>query len=195
MRGRVVVPRPGRPVRRPLVPALVLATVAATGCSAGQTTTTRRYPASPDAGGVRIVRVVDGDTVWGEGRGQRVVKLRLALADAPESTATRFGHAECGGAQAARVLRRLVFDRRGRLRRPGGEGEDRFGRQVAELVVDGRSVDERLVRTGWARPYRVPSGDGGAAANRRIQAAAAEARAEGAGVWGLCGGFGKRPGR
>jgi micrococcal nuclease len=169
---------------------LVLATVGATGCAAGGTTTTRRYPAFPDVGGVRIVRVVDGDTVWGEGRGQRVVKVRLALADAPEITATRFGHPECGGAEAARVLRRLAFDRRARLRRPGGEGEDRFGRQVAELVVNGRSVDERLVRTGWARPYRVPSGDGGADANRRIQAAATAARAEGAGVWGRCGGFG-----
>lgn len=185
----------GQPVRRPLLGVLVLATVATTGCSAGQTTTTRRYPAFPDAGGVRIIRVVDGDTVWGEGRGGRVVKLRLALADAPEVTATRFGHPECGGAQASRVLRRLAFGRTARLRRPGGEGADSFGREVAELVVGGRSVDERLVRSGWARPYRVPAVDGGRAANGRIQAAAADARAEGVGVWRHCGGFGKRTGR
>jgi endonuclease YncB( thermonuclease family) len=188
------VPATGRPATCLLVGVLVAATVATTGCSAGQTTTTHRSPTPPDAGAVRIVRVVDGDTVWGEGRGRRVVKVRLALADAPEVTATRFGRPECGGAQATRELRRLAYGRTARLRRPGGEGRDRFGREVAELVVDGRSVDERLVRTGWARPYRVPGRDGGTAANRRIQAAAAEARATGAGVWSRCGGFGRPAG-
>jgi endonuclease YncB( thermonuclease family) len=142
--------------------------------------------------GARVVRVVDGDTVHvrtSDGHDERV---RLALVDAPETSTTRYGRAECGGAEATAFLSRLADGRRVELRRPGGEDRDRFGRAVAELVAGGRSVDEQLVAAGWAKPFRVPTGAGGAEANRRIRAAADRARTERAGVWRLCGGFGRR---
>lgn len=159
--------------------AAVLACVALAlaGCSADSTATTRTATdAGATAARLQVTRIVDGDTVWGTGRHDYVVKVRLALAEAPETSTTRYGHAECGGAPAARALRRLVAGRAVRLRRPGGEDEDQYGRTVAELFVRGRSVDEQLVRAGWAKPYRVPAAAGGADANRRIARAAADAR-------------------
>lgn len=155
---------------------------------------------APDGGAVRpdgplergrVTAVVDGDTVHVRAGGASTT-VRLALVDAPESSRLRYGHAECGGAQAARFLRGLVAGREVRLRRPGGEDRDRYGRAVRELVVDERSVDLALLEAGWARPYRVPSRDGGAAANRAARAAADAARRADRGAWALCGGFGRR---
>ncbi|MEV4423234.1 thermonuclease family protein [Patulibacter sp. NPDC049589] len=139
----------------------------------------------------RVTRVVDGDTVHVRTRSGDDETVRLALADAPESSTTRYGRTECGGTEAATFLRRLVDGRDVTLRRPGGEDHDRFGRSVAELALDGRSVDEQLVVAGWAKPFRVPAADGGAAANRRIRRVADRARDDDAGVWRLCGGFGR----
>lgn len=156
-----------------------------------------RSSGAPERTGVdggRVTRVVDGDTVHVRPRGGGDETVRLALVDAPETSTTRYGRAECGGTQAAAFLARLVDDRDVTFRRPGGEERDRFGRAVAELVVDGRSVDDRLIAAGWAKPFRVPSAAGGAAANRRVRALADAARAERAGVWRLCGGFGRSVG-
>lgn len=138
-----------------------------------------------------MTRVVDGDTVHVRPRDGGDETVRLALVDAPETSTTRYGRAECGGTEAAAFLTRLVDDRDVAFRRPGGEERDRFGRAVAELVVDRRSVDEQLVAAGWAKPFRVPSAEGGAAANRRIRALADGARDDRVGVWRLCGGFGR----
>lgn len=141
----------------------------------------------------RVVRVVDGDTVHVRRTRGDTITVRLALVDAPEQSATRYGYAECGGRQATAFLRRCAHGTV-TLRRPGGEDRDRHGRHVRELVQNGRSVDEQLVAAGWAKPYRVPARAGGAAANDRVQRAAAAARREGRGVWRACGGFG-RPAR
>lgn len=173
--------------------ALVLAVLTVSGCASSRTSTSSSSSGATAAAArqLRVDRVVDGDTVWGTDHHGHVVKIRLALVDAPEASTTRYGHAECGGPEAHRALRRLVNGRTVQLRRTGGEGEDRYGRQVAELVVRGRSVDEQLVRAGWAKPYRVPATAGGAAANRRITRAASDARRRHAGVWALCGRFGR----
>lgn len=140
-----------------------------------------------------VVRVVDGDTVHVR-RGSGTITVRLALVDAPELSALRRGHAECGGQEATDYLERLVDGERVSLRRPGGQDRDRYGRYVRELVHGGRSVDERLIRAGWATSYRVPARAGGAAANRRTERVAADAKQQRRGVWALCGGFG-RPAR
>jgi endonuclease YncB( thermonuclease family) len=142
-----------------------------------------------------VERVVDGDTLRiVERSGGPSEPLRLALVDAPERTAQRYGRAECGGEQATRYLRRLVDGKRVVLRRPGGQRTDRYGRLVREVVIGSRSADEALVRAGWAKPYRVAARSGGAAANRRIARAARAAKKARRGVWRLCGGFG-RPAR
>lgn len=149
-------------------------------------------PASGESTHARVTRVVDGDTVHVQTPDGDDETVRLALVDAPESSTTRYGRTECGGLEAAAFLRRLVDGRAVVLRRPGGEDHDRFGRTVAELVTGGRSVDEQVASAGWAKPFRVPSADGGTDANRRIRAAADEARGDDAGMWRLCGGFGRR---
>lgn len=139
----------------------------------------------------RVLRVVDGDTLRVRLDGQDE-RIRLALIDAPESSALRYGHAEPCGADATRRLRQLVANRRVRLTRPSSQDRDRYGRLLREVHAGGRSIDEQLVAEGWARPYRVPARGGGAAANRRIAAAADDARRHRRGVWARCGGFDER---
>lgn len=134
--------------------------------------------------GVRVLNVVDGDTLNVVLAGERE-RVRLALVQAPEVTGTPM----CGGPQATAALRRLITGHRLRLRRPSTQNRDRYGRLIREVLADGRSVDEQLVRDGWATQFRVPAGGGGAAANRRIARAAADARTHQRGVWKLCGSF------
>ncbi|MCK9250818.1 MAG: thermonuclease family protein [Solirubrobacteraceae bacterium] len=133
-------------------------------------------------------RVIDGDTLRVRRGNGETVAVRLALIDAPELSRTRYGRAECGGREAAAFLRQHA---KGTvtLRRPGGKDTDRYGRQVREVVRRGRSIDEMVVTAGWAKPYRVADRSGGAAANRRIERAAARAKRDRRGVWARCGGF------
>lgn len=149
--------------------------------------------ASVSSGGERgrVVKVVDGDTLRVRIAGGRTQRIRMARIDAPEQSTTRYAHPECGGAEATEQLQRLVAGATVTLSRPSSEDTDRYGRLVREVTVDGRSVDEAMARGGWAKPYRVPTASGGAAANRRIARAAADARRHRRGVWALCGAFGK----
>ncbi|WP_036725179.1 thermonuclease family protein [Patulibacter minatonensis] len=187
--------------RTPWVQALActIVALAVNGCGTGTSGTGGGAPpggagadGAPVRDGGRVTRVVDGDTVHVRIRGGGDETVRLALVDAPESSTTRYGRTECGGVEATTFLRRLVDGREVALRRPGGEDRDRFGRTVAELMADGRSVDEQVVAAGWAKPFRVPSTAGGSAANRRIRTAADDARTDRVGVWRLCGGFERR---
>jgi micrococcal nuclease len=137
-----------------------------------------------------VLAVTDGDTIRVSLNG-RTERIRMALLDAPEASSTRYGRPECGGSEATRRLENLLDGGRVTLTRPSSENRDKFGRLVREVRVDGRSVDEQMIRGGWAKPYRVPAADGGAAANRRIARAAATAKRKQRGVWALCGRFGR----
>lgn len=175
---------------------LALAGVAAgiVGCGSEFGAGSQQQTATTDVGKTAtVVRVVDGDTVKvRSGRAGKTRTVRLALIDAPESSSQRYGHAECGGAEAKRALERLVAGRTVSVGRPSSERSvDRYGRLIREITVRGRSVDEQLARDGWAKPYRVPNGAGGRAANRRITRAAEDAKRHRRGVWSGCGGFGR----
>lgn len=138
--------------------------------------------------GVRVVKIVDGDTLNVK-INDTPQRIRAALDDSPEKSSTRYGAPECGGQQATEAFRRLIAGRRVTLRRPSTEDRDHYGRLIREILADGRSVDEELVREGWAKQFVVPAGGGGAAANRRIARAAADARQHRRGIWKVCGGF------
>lgn len=116
-----------------------------------------RAASGPD-GRCRIISVIDGDTLrsWCAGRG--VERLRLAGVDTPELYSPSCA-AEYARAQAATwALRRILL--------AAGEvtifpqGEDRYGRVLARVMVDGRSLSDRLVFAGHGRRY-----DGGARAS------------------------------
>lgn len=131
---------------------------------------------------LRVVRVIDGDTIWVQGSGP-VEKIRLLGIDAPEMNYGK-GRPECGAADATRALRAridgraVILDRRGR---------DDYGRTLA-VVIDPasareRNVNEWLLREGYAEIFwkaRHPD-------RERFIAIAREARAKKRGMW-RCGG-------
>jgi micrococcal nuclease len=141
-------------------------------------TTTAAASASAVPPSVAVRSVTDGDTiVLADGR-----RVRLAQVDAPEDTSRR----ECYGPESTAALERLVGGKSVSLRRPpNGPATDRYGRTLAELHVDGASVNEALVRDGAAEWYEEFE-DEDADLGRRLQAAEDEARRAGRGLWSAC---------
>lgn len=91
--------------------------------------------------------VVDGDTIWLKG-----VKIRIADIDAPETHDPKCTSELQLGNRATQRLLQLVNSGTVTLR-PIDRDEDRFGRKLRIVMVDGRSVGDILVREGLARPY------------------------------------------
>ena len=91
--------------------------------------------------------VVDGDTIWFHGQNIRVVGL-----DAPETHEPSCMAERALGERATRRLHQLVN---------GGvvslstidRGQDRYGRKLRIVTVDGVSVAETLIDDGLARRY------------------------------------------
>lgn len=90
----------------------------------------------------RVIAVMDGDTVMVL-RDNRKIKIRLANIDAPEK-AQEFGM-ESRQALVNRVSQKMIH--------VNSQAMDSYGRMVAELSVDGRSVNEEQVRGGMAWEY------------------------------------------
>jgi endonuclease YncB( thermonuclease family) len=96
--------------------------------------------AHAQAQAVRVVRVVDGDTVVVRTSESLNLKVRLRGIDAPE----------CGmpfGPQAQRFLEQLVL---GRTVQMAKMGRDRYGRTVATLAVGEHDVGFALLQAGLA---------------------------------------------
>ena len=91
--------------------------------------------------------VVDGDTIWLGGE-----KIRIADIDTPETHPPRCAQEARLGEAATRRLRQLLN---------GGEisvrsidrDEDRYGRKLRIVLVNGRSVGDTLVDEGLARRF------------------------------------------
>lgn len=129
--------------------------------------------------GARVAAVVDGDTVRLEG-GRLVRYIGI---DAPETRHREGGRwvydpqpfAVAATAETRRRVEgrtvRLEFDRR---------REDRYGRLLAYVWVDGELLNEALVRAGLARARPYPPN---LRHQRRLAAAENEAREAGRGMW------------
>lgn len=102
------------------------------------------WPAVAQAVSCRVVGVADGDTLRCLTDEHRLLKVRLDQIDAPER-----------GQDFAQVARRrlaaLVAGRQVRLQ---VRGEDRYGRTVARVRVDGLDVNAEMLRSGHAWAYR-----------------------------------------
>jgi micrococcal nuclease len=132
---------------------------------------------------VRVVRVVDGDTVKVRFASGRVDSVRYIGIDTPESVKPD-APVECYGERASTANRRLVGGRRVRLEWDR-ERRDRFGRALAYVHREGDDlfVNAELVRRGLATPLRIEPNVAHAAEFRRL---AHRARREGAGLWSAC---------
>ena len=105
----------------------------------------------PSGGGpsVRLVRLADGDSGWfavDDGGGEREVEIRLLGYNAPEKYEGRNGPLSCNGEAARQALADLVEG--ATTVELVGEETDRFGRLLADLVVDGVSAVDRMVADG-----------------------------------------------
>ena len=92
--------------------------------------------------------VVDGDTIWLQGQ-----NIRIADIDAPETHEYRCPYEKALGDRATQYLLALVNS--GKVTTaPIDRDEDRYGRKLRIVKVDGRSVGKQLVNAGLARWYR-----------------------------------------
>lgn len=131
---------------------------------------------TPTAAGdtVRVIRVVDGDTVEIEG-GQRVRYIGI---DTPESTTQQ----ECFGKEASAKNRELVEGKLVRLEKDVSE-TDRFGRLLRYVYVGDVMVNAELVRQGYAQAATFPPDVKHQELFLQLQR---EAREAGRGLWSAC---------
>lgn len=96
--------------------------------------------------GQRYTCVVDGDTLWLEGR-----KLRLAGYDTPEATTNI-----CGGRSEIALARRatarfIEILNTTQIEITSVDGSDSYGRGLVQITSNGRDVGDILVSEGLAR--------------------------------------------
>ena len=119
-----------------------------------------------------VVGIADGDTVTllvDEAGTKRQQRVRLTDIDTPE-------RAQPWGTRARQALADKVF--RHQVRVASG-GEDRYGRLLGRIYLDGRDINREMVREGHAWVYRRYSSD-----HALLQDEGA-ARARRAGLWSL----------
>jgi micrococcal nuclease len=142
-------------------------------------------PASGDSDeGVRVVRVVDGDTIIVEIDG-REERLRYIGIDTPESVQPNTP-VECFGREASAENALLVEGKRVELERDTSN-RDRYDRLLRYVYVVERGerifVNEALVANGFAYASTFPPD---VKYEETLRAAQREARDEGRGLWGAC---------
>ncbi|MFN4141347.1 thermonuclease family protein [Aestuariivirga sp.] len=93
--------------------------------------------------------VVDGDTI--EVKGQRI---RMIDYDTPEISEPKCPSEEALGQKAKLRLLRLLNSGVVEIRKVGTRDEDRYGRKLRLVLVDGRSVGDTLIREGLAWPWQ-----------------------------------------
>lgn len=182
-RGR---PTPARRVRRPRLPgrfpsrsvwALVILCLLIAGRfrqSPVNSSADFRFDADASQ---HVERVIDGDTLMLEGQ----VRVRLIGVDTPETKHPR-KPVEPLGPEATEFTRSQVENRDVKL---GFDRErrDRYGRVLAYVYVDGKLLNEEIIRAGFSRAETRYKFDRAMAL--RFQHAEDEAREAGRGIWSL----------
>lgn len=127
-----------------------------------------------------VLDVTDGDTIVARLPDGSVEDVRYIGVNTPESTPDQ--PLECFGHEASDANRGLVGGREVMLSF-GPERRDHYGRLLAYVQVDRLSVNEELVRRGFARTLTIAPNDARAPKLARVEAAAGRA---GRGLWGAC---------
>ncbi|MGF1647701.1 MAG: thermonuclease family protein [Kineosporiaceae bacterium] len=143
---------------------------------------------APDAQEVRVVRVVDGDTLVVAGDGGPVVdggevRVRLLLLDTPEVDGPDATE-ECLGPEASDFAAELMPEGSTLRLALDEASQDEFGRTLAYAwTEDGTFVNEAIVRNGYGYAALVAPNDEHVSV---MLAAEDAAREERRGVWGAC---------
>ncbi|MEO8772665.1 MAG: thermonuclease family protein [Ferruginibacter sp.] len=89
-----------------------------------------------------VVQVYDGDTYKVLDKGKLTI-IRLANVDAPELS-------QYYGKVVKASVSKLIFAKKVKL---DVRRTDRYGRTIADVIIDGLSLDSLLVANGWAWEY------------------------------------------
>lgn len=92
----------------------------------------------------------DGDTVVLFVDGRTQMKIRLSSIDAPESSHTNKQVGRVGQPYSDNSGKYLASMVQGKAVDAYCFETDKYGRNVCELFVDGRSVNREMVKQGWA---------------------------------------------
>lgn len=128
-----------------------------------------------------VEQVIDGDTIAVRFSTNERALVRLVGVDTPE-TRHPDRPVECFGPEASAYTTALLEDEQVQVY-IAREPVDRYGRLLAEVKLSGVSVNEELLRNGYARLLIIPPNDSKA---RRYLGLELDARAKGAGLWGSC---------
>jgi len=129
---------------------------------------------------VRVVHVVDGDTIEVDEGGRRET-VRLLGVDTPETVDPR-KPVQCYGPEASAYTKQRLEGRGVRLELDV-ERRDRYSRLLAYVIVDGRRFNDELLEGGYAR-LLVIAPNGLHARTMLLQELAA--KRDGRGLWGTC---------
>ncbi len=129
------------------------------------------------ASAATIISVGDGDTLQVLDGGQKVT-IRLACIDAPETAQAPYGMASRSELQRLAPIGAQVGLKI--------EKKDRYGRTVADIIRNGKSINLQMVRSGQAFAYRQYLAKCDATAYLGAERAAESARL---GVWAVSGGI------
>ena len=144
---------------------------------------------TPDAP-LRVVEVLDGDTLRVETSTGDRVRVRVLGIDAPEEAKDDVP-AECGASEARDALAALVDDQRvGLTTDARSDTEDRYGRRLAYVDVDGLDVGNALIEAGMAAAWHPRTAPAPERWNTYL-AAQLLAQDAGKGLWATCPAIGR----
>src|SRR5699024_3967288 len=101
--------------------------------------------------GVRLYRVVDGDTVHVMDSDNNTLKLRLLLIDTPETVHPNKSVEAFGPEASARRTELLSSAEELHIEYDQGDQTDHYGRHLVYLYADGVNVHEIMLEEGLAR--------------------------------------------
>ena len=133
-----------------------------------------------DTRNVRVVHVVDGDTIEVDDAGRRET-VRLLGVDTPETVDPR-KPVMCYGPEASTYTKQRLEGRRVTLE-SDVERRDRYGRRLAYVRLDGRRFNDELLERGFARLLVIAPN--GMYARTMLQEELAAKRAR-RGLWAAC---------
>jgi micrococcal nuclease len=121
----------------------------------------------------RVVGVTDGDTIHALVNDYHLLRVRLRNIDAPEKEQA-FGQA------SKQNLSQYIFGRDVELHI---FGQDRYGRTLAVIILDGVDINLQQVKDGYAWVYTRYIGESTQDVQARYLGAEAEARESRRGLW------------
>jgi endonuclease YncB( thermonuclease family) len=122
----------------------------------------------------RIVSIADGDTVTILDAANKQTKIRLMGIDAPEK-------AQAFGTRSKQALSDLVFNKQVTVE---FNKQDKYGRTIGKILVDGLDANLEQVKAGMAWHYKLYAKEQATSDLAVYTEAETQARADKRGLWG-----------